>query len=124
VKIRAFQRILLFMAIANDETPFESVHLNESKFKAQLASAFSNPEMGGELFNSLTAKPSNDEFEQPIYFCVSEKNLKLAIIYAKEGKDEHLNKLCSDVINMVSTSNTPLKIMLRNAHKSIDQESS
>ncbi|MFQ1718119.1 hypothetical protein ACK4BP_16265 [Aeromonas veronii] len=124
VKIRAFQRILLFMAIANDETPFESAHLNESKFKAQLASAFSNPEMGGELFNSLTAKPSNDEFEQPIYFCVSEKNLKLAIIYAKEGQDEHLNKLCSDVINMVSTSNTPLKIMLRNAHKSIEQESS
>lgn len=124
VKIRSFQRILLFMAIANNSPPFESVHLSESKFKAQLASAFSNPEMGGELFNSLTVKPSNDEREQSVYFCVSEKNLKLAIVYAKEGEDEHLKKLCSDVINMVSTSNTPLKIMLRNAHKSIEQESS
>ncbi|QWL62070.1 hypothetical protein HQ399_07320 [Aeromonas jandaei] len=124
VKIRSFQRILLFMAIANNASPFESAHLSESKFKAQLASAFSNPEMGGELFNSLTVKPSNDEREQSVYFCVSEKNLKLAIVYAKEGEDEHLKKLCSDVINMVSTSNTPLKIMLRNAHKSIEQESS
>ncbi len=124
VKIRSFQRILLFMAIANNDHPFESVHLSESKFKNQLASAFSNPEMGGELFNSLTAKPSNDEREQSVYFCVSEKNLKLAIVYAREGEDEHLKKLCSDVISMVSTSNTPLKIMLRNAHKSIEQESS
>jgi hypothetical protein len=124
VKIRAFQRILLFMAIANDDRPFDSVHLSESKFKAQLACAFYNPEMGGEFFSSLTAKPNNDEFEQIVYFCVSEKNLKLAIIYAREGEDEHLRQLCSDVVSVVSTSNTPLKIMLRNAHKSIAQENS
>ena len=119
LKIRSFQRILLFMAIANDEHSFESAKLSEAQFKAQLEYAFSLPDMGGNLFDKLTSTFNNTEMEQSIYFCVSEKNLRLAITYAKEGKDDHLKELCKDVLAIMSTSNTPLKIMLRNAHKTI-----
>jgi hypothetical protein len=119
LKIRSFQRILLFMAIANDDCPFESANVSELQFKKQLKSAFSNPEMGGNLFNKLTGNYNDNDMEEEIYFCVSEKNLQLAIIYAQEGEDEKLKKMCADVINIVSHSNTPLKLLLRKAQKLI-----
>ncbi|RZQ53758.1 hypothetical protein C1E23_07785 [Pseudoalteromonas phenolica] len=117
VKIRAFQNILLYMAIAHDESPAHSLALSNDEFSKQVTKAFQNTDMGGALFESLQSKESEDNTSETKYFCVSLKNIMLAIKYAKEGKNQTLKSDCLTVISMISEGPVIMKQLLRQAHK-------
>lgn len=124
VKIRNFQKIFLFMAVSSDESPSKSLNISESDFKIQLNKAFNNPDMNGDLYEKLTNKINNEnEDVNPLYFCVSDLNLQLAIRYAKYGEDKKLKKNCKDVLNKIGEeSSVIMKVMLRKAQIAANEE--
>ncbi|MGK0271345.1 MAG: hypothetical protein ACI88H_002003 [Cocleimonas sp.] len=122
VKTRNFQKILLFMAVAFDESPVESLKMDKDDFKYQVKQAFNNPDMGGNLYKKLT-KPSNEnEDDGSLYFCLSYVNLQLAIKYATYGEDKELKKNCKDVLNKIAEGPIMMKQMLRKAQISVEQD--
>ena len=122
VKIRAFQNILLFMSVASDESPYNSMNINKDEFVHKVNEAFKNPEMGGNLYQSLTNPPTKTNEENTIFFCISEKNIELAIKYIKEGEDEELKNNCIAVINLISEGPVIMKEMLRKAQLAIEMQ--
>jgi len=123
VKIRNFQKVVLFMAVSSDEAPSNSLNMSEEDFTHQLKRAFSNPDMGGDLYEKLSNVPIKDQEDGPIYFCVSDSNLQLAIKYAKYGVDEELKKNCQNVISKIGEeSPISMKIMLRKAQKVVQEQ--
>ncbi|MGK0272342.1 MAG: hypothetical protein ACI88H_003013 [Cocleimonas sp.] len=123
VKIRNFQKILLFMAVSFDESPSKSVNMNESDFKRQLKQAFKNPDMGGNLYEKITETSNEIEEEDTLYFCVSDLNLLLAIKYAKYGEDKELKKNCENVLNKIGKeSPIMMKRMLRKMQIAAEQD--
>ena len=117
VKIRSFQNILLYMAISSNEEPNKALDMNENDFKNALQKAFSNPDMGGNLFEKLSSGSPENNNDNPKYFCVSKDNIRLAIKYAKSGKDNELKKDCETVIRKLSEGPVIMKQMLRNSLK-------
>jgi len=124
LKIRNFQKIFLFMATSSDKLPFESLNMSEAEFKLQLKQVFNNPDMGGNLYKKLTNPCIDNEEDTPLYFCVSDQNLQLAIKYAKDGKDEKLKKNCKDVLDKIGQeSSVMMKNMLRKAQLNVEKNS-
>lgn len=124
LKIRNFQKIFLFMATSSDKLPFESLNMSEAEFKLQLKQVFNNPDMGGNLYKKLTNPCIDNEEDTPLYFCVSDLNLQLAIKYAKDGKDEKLKKNCKDVLDKIGQeSSVRMKNMLRKAQLNVEKNS-
>ncbi|MBL4832685.1 MAG: hypothetical protein JKY26_01825 [Pseudomonas sp.] len=117
VKIRSFQNILLYMAISSDEEPHKALDMNEKDFKDVLQKAFSNPDMGGNLFEKLSGGSPKNNNDHPKYFCVSKGNIKIAVEYAKHGTDNELKKDCETVIRKLSEGPVIMKQMLRNSLK-------
>ena len=125
LKIRNFQKIFLFMATSSDKLPFKSLNMSEAEFKLQLKQVFNNPDMGGNLYEKLTKPCIDNEEDIPLYFCVSDLNLQLAIKYAKDGKDEKLKKNCKDVLDKIGQeSSVMMKHMLRTAQLNVEKNSS
>ncbi|SDK26298.1 hypothetical protein SAMN04488540_12330 [Ferrimonas sediminum] len=116
VKIRSFQNILLFMAVASDDSPSGSLGISEKDFKRKVTQAFSNPDMGGRMFEKLTKPISSEKKEIVKYFCVSDKNIQLALKYAKYGTDETLKADCVTVLSKISEGPVIMKQMLRKAY--------
>ncbi|MGF1862959.1 hypothetical protein [Photobacterium profundum] len=122
VKIRNFQKIFLFMAVSSDKYPSKSLNMSESDFKLQLKQAFNNPDMGGNLYEKLTKTSNENEVDSPLYFCVSDLNLQLAIKYAKHGEDKDLRENCKNVLNKIGEeSPIIMKQLLRKAQIAVDQ---
>ena len=125
LKIRNFQKIFLFMATSSDKLPFKSLNMSEAEFKLQLKQVFNNPDMGGNLYEKLINPCIDNEEDIPLYFCVSDLNLQLAIKYAKDGKDEKLKKNCKDVLDKIGQeSSVMMKHMLRTAQLNVEKNSS
>ena len=120
VKIRNFQHILLFMAVAYDESPECSVGLTIGEFSDQVAKAFENPDMGGSLYESLKSQETEYETSGVKYFCVSLKNIMLALKYAKGGKDQSLKDDCRAAISKISEGPLIMKQLLRQAEKKLN----
>mgnify|MGYP000294804564 CR=1 FL=1 len=117
VKMRSFQNILLYMTISSEEEPHKALDMNEKDFKDVLQKAFSNPDMGGNLFEKLSGGSPENNNDHPIYFCVSKDNIKIAVKYAKHGTDNELKKDCETVIRKLSEGPVIMKQMLRNSLK-------
>jgi len=120
VKIRTFQHILLFMAVANDESPADSLGLTIEEFKNQVAKAFDNPDMGGSLYENLKSQESEHDTDEIKYFCVSLKNIILALKYAKEGENQSLKNDCRAAISKISEGPVIMKQLLRQAEKKLN----
>lgn len=120
VKIRAFQNILLYMSLSDHENQFDILKLSKESYIDQLKHAFRNPDMGGLLFSKLTTQPTNSQKPITTYFCLSQKNVALALIYIKEGKDLFLKSECETVVRKLSEGPTHLKEILRKAQKSLE----
>lgn len=113
------------MATSSDKLPFKSLNMSEAEFKLQLKQVFNNPDMGGNLYEKLTNPCIDNEEDIPLYFCVSDLNLQLAIKYAKDGKDEKLKKNCKDVLDKIGQeSSVMMKHMLRTAQLNVEKNSS
>ena len=121
VKIRSFQNILLFMSIAFEESPSYSLNMSESEFNLHVKLAFKNPDMGGNLYKKLTNPLISSKKNKELYFCVSARNIELAIKYSKDGEDSELKKECLAVLSKISESNVMMKQMLRKAQIAIQQ---
>ena len=113
IKIRSFQNIFLFMSIAFEESPSHSLNMSESEFNIQVKRAFNNPDMGGNLYRKLTKPAISSRSE--IYFCISARNIELAIQYSKHGENSELKKRCVTVLSKISEGNVIMKQMLRKA---------
>jgi len=120
-KIRVFQNIFLYMSLSNHDDLLDTLSLTEESLTAKLEDAFKNPDMGGALFIKLKSQPASEELSEHIYFCLSEKNIALALKYIKEGPSGNLKAECESVINKLSQGPTPMKVMLRNAHRAIKE---
>ncbi|WP_421866614.1 hypothetical protein [Motiliproteus sp.] len=118
MKIRSFQNLLLFMAVAHDESPAESLSLTSDNFKSQLKQAFENPDMGGRLYEKF--KSTDKPEDETKYFCVSIKNIMLALKYAREGEDKSLKEDCLAAITKISEGPVIMKQLLRQAEKKIN----
>ena len=121
IKIRAFQDILLFMAVAENESPAESLGMNNADFESQIKRAFSNPDMGGNLYGKLTPPPSDPESTKIKYFCVSQKNIELAIRYAKHGKEAEIVQDCEKALQKIAEGPVAMKQLLRSAQISVEK---
>lgn len=119
VKIRAFQNILLYMAVSSDAAPAQSLLLDSETFENQVKQAFKNPDMGGNLFERIAFHPQTVSKPSNIYFCVSEKNIALAIKYALEGSEETLREYCKNVLTKISEGPITMKQLLRKAHLAV-----
>ncbi|ANQ25727.1 hypothetical protein BA894_04395 [Vibrio natriegens] len=120
VKIRTFQNILLFMAVSRDESPADSLGLTAENFRNQVGKAFDNPEMGGSLYESLKSQGPDYNISETKYFCVSLKNIMLALRYAKEGENQTLRHDCIAVISKISEGPIIMKQLLRQAQKKLN----
>ncbi|WP_409419814.1 hypothetical protein ACJ3XJ_10130 [Marinomonas sp. RS-M-Aa-14] len=120
VKIRSFQHILLFMAVAHDESPSDSLGISIENFSNHVKKAFETPGMGGVLYNSLLTQKSDCETIELKYFCVSLKNIMLALKYAKEGDDQNLKDDCLAAISKISEGPIIMKQLLRQAQKNLN----
>jgi len=120
VKIRNFQHILLFMAVAYDESPAYSLGLTIEEFSDQVAKAFDNPDMGGSLYESLKSQETEHNTSEIKYFCVSLKNIMLALKYAKDGEDQSLKDDCRAAISKISEGPVIMKQLLRQAEKKLN----
>lgn len=121
VKIRSFQHLLLFMAVAHDASPADSLDLTSVEFICQLKKAFDNPDMGGRLYESLKARDTENNIAETKYFCVSIKNIMLALKYAKEGEDQDLKDDCIAAITKISEGPVIMKQLLRQAEKKLNK---
>ncbi|MDC5850840.1 hypothetical protein OPW32_16720 [Vibrio europaeus] len=120
IKVRAFQNMFLFMAVATDEEPFYSLNMTEETFKTALNRAFENPEMGGRLLKSFSNGGKSSQRNTTKYFCVSHKNIELAIRYTQKGTDEQLKADCITALSMIAEGPVIMKQMLRKAQLSND----
>jgi hypothetical protein len=120
-KIRAFQNILLYMAIGLEDSPSDALNMSEEELKSQLEVAFNNEDMGGNLYDKL--KNPNDENTQnkEVYFCVSIDNIKTALIYIKTGSDPILKEQCVNAVSAISESTVIMKQMLRTAQLAVQK---
>jgi hypothetical protein len=118
IKIRSFQNLLLFMALAHEESPAEALILTNDQFICQLQKAFNNPDMGGKLYDKL--KSTDNTIAETKYFCVSTKNIMLALKYAKEGTDKNLKDDCIAAITKISEGPVLMKQLLRQAEKKLN----
>jgi len=119
VKIRTFQNILLFMAVAHDESPADSLQLTSEDFIYQVKKAFDNPDMGGSLYESLKAQEREHDAAELKYFCVSIKNVTLALKYAIDGENQSLKEDCIAAITKISEGPIIMKQLLRQAQKKL-----
>lgn len=119
IKIRVFQNIFLYMSLSNHDDKLDTLNLTEESFTAVLEDAFKNPDMGGALFTKLKSQPTSEELSEHTYFCLSEKNIALALKYIGEGRSDNLKAECEAVISKLSQGPTPMKEMLRNAHRAL-----
>jgi hypothetical protein len=121
IKIRAFQNILLYMAIGLEDSPSDALNMSEKELKSQLEVAFNNEDMGGNLYDKL--KNPNDENTQneELYFCVSIDNIKTALIYIKTGRDPILKEQCVTAVSAISESTVIMKQMLRTAQLAVQK---
>nr|WP_133149659.1 hypothetical protein [Vibrio lentus] len=119
IKIRSFQNLLLYMAISSDESPSESLNISESEFKSRLKVAFSNPGMGGDLYDGLVNPIIESGVSDERYFCVSSKNIELALNYIKDGEDPKLKGDCIAAISAIAESSVIMKKMLRSAQLAV-----
>jgi len=116
-KIRAFQNLILFMAIVPDDSPEHTLGLSNKNYKELVLKAFNNPDMGGRLYENLKANAHQHEIPSVKYFCVSLKNIILALKYAKEGEDQSLKDDCIVAISKISEGPIIMKQLLRQAEK-------
>jgi hypothetical protein len=120
IKIRSFHNIFLFMSIALDESPSESLNMSEKEFNLQVKRSFNNSDMGGDFFEKLTTPSDISKNNPELYFCVSPQNIKLAIKYAKSGGVPELKKACTSVLSKISEGNVMMKQMLRKAQLTVN----
>ncbi|OBU24344.1 hypothetical protein [Photobacterium aquimaris] len=120
VKIRSFQHVLLFMAVTHDESPADSLQLTIADFRTQVIKAFDNPDMGGTLYESLKSQGSEHDTSNNKYFCISLKNIILALKYVKNGEDQDLKDDCIAAISKISEGPIILKLLLRQAEKKLN----
>lgn len=115
IKIRSFQYILLYMSVSNERSPSKSLNLSEEEFKSNIKQAFENPDMGGNLYQKLTTPEHDCGNSKVKFFCVSERNISIAIKYVREGADENLKKDCQTALDKISEGPVILKQLLRKA---------
>lgn len=120
VKIRTIQHILLFMAVAHDESPADSLQLTIADFRTQVTKAFDNPDMGGTLYESLKSQEPEHNTSEIKYFCISLKNIMLALKYAKKGEDQTLKDDCIAAISKISEGPIIMKQLLRQAETKLN----
>ena len=108
------------MAIAYDESPEYSIGLTIGEFSDQVTKAFDNPDMGGSLYESLKSQETEYETSEVKYFCVSFKNIVLALKYAKDGKEQSLKDDCRAAISKISEGPLIMKQLLRQAEKKLN----
>lgn len=111
-KMSAHQSLFMYLATADDKEPAVSMRMSEVEYRATLNSIFSMKHLGGPLFDALTAQPQSPDANTH-FFCVTERNLSLAIAYARDGSDPQLRDLCSSAVEKVRTGPIALKRMLR-----------
>jgi hypothetical protein len=122
VKIRSFQNILLYMSLAHENEPEKCSGKTLENYDQDLKRAFSNPYMGGRLYKALASSEDIEKDEPIIYFCVSIKNIMLALQYAKNGKDEVLKRHCRIAIERIAEGPIIMKQLLRHAEKQLTQQ--
>jgi hypothetical protein len=122
IKIRSFQKILLFMSVANDDAPHQSLALESQAFERQLKQAFANPDMGGPLYDLLVTPPQTKSDPSIKYFCVSERNLALAIRYVRDGSRSSLKEDCKTVLAKIAEGPIMMKQLLRSAQLAVENE--
>ncbi|WP_286822887.1 MULTISPECIES: hypothetical protein [unclassified Idiomarina] len=120
-KIRSFQNILLFMSVANEQVPEKGFRKASSDRELDLKTAFSYPHMGGRLHQALTSFDESATEEPPIYFCVSLRNIKLALKYLNHGNDEALKHHCRAAIQKIAEGPVIMKQLLRQAEKQLKE---
>src|SRR5690606_28243717 len=91
-------------------------------YDQDLKRAFSNPYMGGRLYKALASSEDIEKDEPIIYFCVSIKNIRLALQYAKNGKDEIIKRHCRIAIERIAEGPIIMKQLLRQAEKQLTQQ--
>ncbi|WP_290576518.1 hypothetical protein [Ketobacter sp.] len=122
IRIRSFQNILLFMSVSSEESPERSLNLSPKEYERHLKNAFENPSMGGQLYKSLTTSRDTNESTDTKYFCVSEKNIGLAIMYARSGTDAELKLDCTTVLEKIAEGPIIMKQLLRKAHITVQEK--
>ncbi|MFC1626206.1 hypothetical protein ACFL19_00740 [Pseudomonadota bacterium] len=103
------------MAVAHDESPHESLNLSSDDFEPHVKQAFNNPDMGGNLFQKLVTDNTSNESTDTKYFCVSERNIELAIRYAQDGNNSGLKADCTTALAKIAEGPILLKQLLRKA---------
>ncbi len=122
IKIRSLQNLLLYMAVSSDESPSESLNISENEFKSRLKVAFSNPDMGGDLYDGLVNPIIESGVSDERYFCVSSKNIELALRYVKDGENPKLKEDCIAAITVIAESSIIMKQMLRTAQLAVQSD--
>uniref|UniRef100_UPI001C12F6D4 hypothetical protein n=1 Tax=Halomonas hibernica TaxID=2591147 RepID=UPI001C12F6D4 len=124
VKLRSFQNMLLVLASGadNERSIAKVLDISSERLEHMAEDLFNNPDMGGILFDSMSKKGNGTETENKIYFTVSEKNIAIALKYAKIGKDDELKEKCQTAITKISEGPILFKQMLRKAHIVIQEE--
>ena len=122
VKIRSFQNMLLILSTGSDDKNSISETLNISKGKLEIMTKelFKNPDMGGGLFDSISKNEREEKKHMDkVYFCVSEKNITLALKYIELGERDDLKEKCKIAIDKISGGSILFKQMLRKAHMNL-----
>lgn len=124
VKIRSFQSMLLILASGadNEKSIAKVLGIASERLERMAEDLFNNPDMGGVLFDSISKREEGIEAENKLYFKVSEKNIIIALKYAKKGKDDELKERCQTAITKISEGPILFKQMLRKAHIAIQEE--
>lgn len=120
-KIRSFQNILLYMSVANEQVPEKDFRKASPDRELDLKTAFSYPHMGGRLHQALTSSDESATEEPPIFFCVSLRNIKLALKYLNHGNDEALKLHCRAAIQKIAEGPVIMKQLLRQAEKQLKE---
>jgi len=124
VKIRSFQNMLLILASGaeNDNSIAKVLGISNERLEHMAEDLFNTPDMGGVLFDSISKKENGAEAGNKVYFKVSEKNIAIALKYAKKGTDNELKEKCKTAITKISEGPIFFKQMLRKAHIVIQEE--
>ncbi|WP_427030107.1 hypothetical protein [Halomonas sp. H2] len=120
VKIRSFQNILLYMSVAHEQDNAKYAGLTSQQYELELKKAFTNPDMGGRLYETLISPQDCKEDELTIYFCVSLTNIILALRYLKVGKEENLKSYCKTAIEKIAEGPVIMKQLLRQAERKLN----
>jgi hypothetical protein len=109
------------MSVANEQDPERCLRQTLPDYELELKEAFSNPYMGGRLYQALVSPEENATKNDTIYFCVSLRNIRLALKYASLDNDEDLKHHCLAAIQKIAEGPVIMKQLLRRAEKqSID----